>query len=191
MKTLHCCENCRRCIIRHSTWCHASTQLCQKFQFYSCFLLLQWSVFISALTLLQCQSPHSHRGKQRLCQEIIPRKQIALQTWLLHWCLLIHALPGQRFISRYSWDSGDGVSKTVKHKSACDGGFQWHLCSPFNLHGAVYWAQCFSCRYCSGGAVGPCSPTGQLQPGKLHLPGNTAQHRQDCFCIQRGQDSVI
>lgn len=39
--------------------------------------------------------------------------------------------------------------------------------------------------------MGPCPPTGQLQSGKLYLPSNTAQHGQDCFRIQRGEDFFI
>lgn len=46
-------------------------------------------------------------------------------------------------------------------------------------------------RYCSGGAVGPRPPTGQLQPGEFHLPGHAAQHWQNRLCIQRGQDGLI
>lgn len=46
-------------------------------------------------------------------------------------------------------------------------------------------------RYSSGGAVGPCSPTGQLQPGKFHLSSHTPQHWQNRLCIQRGQDLFI
>lgn len=99
MKNFHCCENCLSYIIHHSNH-HAFIWFCQKIQFYCRFILLQWSVFISALILLQCQSPHTHRGKWSLCQEIIPQKHIVLQTWLLHWCLLTHThLPGQPFIS--------------------------------------------------------------------------------------------
>lgn len=47
------------------------------------------------------------------------------------------------------------------------------------------------CRNGLGGAVGPRPPAGQLQPGQLHLPGHAAQHRQDCFCVQGGEDHVM
>lgn len=75
-KNVHCCENCRSAVIHHSNH-HALIWFRQKFQFYCRFILLQWSVFISALTLLQCQSPHTHRGKWSLCQEIISLKNIS------------------------------------------------------------------------------------------------------------------
>lgn len=44
----------------------------------------------------------------------------------------------------------------------------------------------FLIRYSTGGTVGPRPPTGQLQLGKLHLPGHAAQYRQDRLRIQRG-----
>lgn len=49
----------------------------------------------------------------------------------------------------------------------------------------------FFYRNGSGGAVGPCLPAGQLQPGELHLPGHAAQHRQDHLCLQRGIESFF
>lgn len=65
----------------------------------------------------------------------------------------------------------------------------WWMLGQKAMNGVCIYCGSFSIRHCSGGAVGPRSPAGQLQPGKLHLPGHAAQHRQDRFCIQRGQDN--
>lgn len=60
-----------------------------------------------------------------------------------------------------------------------------HLHPSFPPSLGQLWTQmCVSrVRNGSGGAVGPRPPPGQLQPGKLHLPSDAAQHRQDCFRI--------
>lgn len=77
MKNFYCYKNCQSYIIHHSNH-HALIWSCQKFHFYCRFIALQWSVFISALTLLRCQSAPAHRGKGSLCQEIIPQKTYRL-----------------------------------------------------------------------------------------------------------------
>lgn len=60
---------------------------------------------------------------------------------------------------------------------------QLHPSFPPSL-GQLWTQMCVSrVRNGSGGAVGPRPPPGQLQPGKLHLPSDAAQHRQDCFRI--------
>lgn len=111
-------------------------------------------------------------GWHKACQEINLQKHINLQTLLrslVHWRSLSHT-----FAQLAVYFS----PVPNKNSDACIFSCCVWLMSRVSLHcGSV------SSRYCFGGSVGPCPPAGQLPPGKLHLPGDAAQHRQDSFCI--------
>lgn len=150
---------------------HTTTALfwfCQKFQFYGRFLPCLWGVCIAALSLPHHRSPRSHRWEMKsLPGDDTSVTDHHLAAWHPPGCLLPHTQSADHFTPDRDPDSRDVFPNQFETSVGCEGFDCGSLCF----------------RYCSGGAVGPRPPTGQLQSGELHLPGNAAQHRQDCFCV--------